>query len=144
VREKPLRTLGRITSAKEFNDLVITTRNGTPIRVRDVGDAEDGTKEVRSIARLNGVPTVIVEVRPSLARTPWPDRGGKEKIDPSRAAPRRREARNPPRPVALHLRGAARDHEAFLAGSSLSLVVLCSCATGRATIIAAVAIPTSV
>ena len=37
--------------------------NGAPIRVRDIGRAEDGTKEQRSIARLDGVPTVTLEVR---------------------------------------------------------------------------------
>src|SRR5262249_39935426 len=37
--------------------------NGAPVRVRDVGHAEDGTKEQRSVARLNGVPTVTLEVR---------------------------------------------------------------------------------
>ena len=37
--------------------------NGAPVRVRDIGCAEDGTKEQRSLARLNGVPTVILEVR---------------------------------------------------------------------------------
>ena len=55
--------MGRLTDAKEFNDLVIATRNGSPIRVRDIGWAEDGTKEQRSLARLNGVPTVVLEVR---------------------------------------------------------------------------------
>jgi len=36
-REQTLRTMGRLTDAKAFNDLVITTRNGSPIRVRDIG-----------------------------------------------------------------------------------------------------------
>ena len=42
---------------------MIATRNGAPIRVRDIGRAEDGTKEQRSFARLNGVPTVVLDVR---------------------------------------------------------------------------------
>ena len=46
-----------------FDDLVIATRDGVPIRVRDVGRAEDGTKEQRTIARLDDVPTVVLEVR---------------------------------------------------------------------------------
>jgi len=33
------------------------------MRVRDIGWAEDGTKEQRSVARLNGVPTVTLEIR---------------------------------------------------------------------------------
>ena len=63
VSERTLRTMGRFTEAEQFNDLVIATRNGAPIRVRDIGRAEDGTKEQRSFARLNGVPTVVLEVR---------------------------------------------------------------------------------
>ena len=55
--------MGRFADANQFNDLVIATRNGSPIRVRDIGRAEDGTKEQRSFARLNGVPTVVLEVR---------------------------------------------------------------------------------
>ncbi|MCI0346535.1 MAG: efflux RND transporter permease subunit, partial [Chloroflexi bacterium] len=62
-RESSLRTLGRLTDPAGFDDLVLTTRAGTPIRVRDVGRAEDGTKEQRSVARLDDVPTVVLEVR---------------------------------------------------------------------------------
>jgi HAE1 family hydrophobic/amphiphilic exporter-1 len=62
-REQVLRTMGRITDPKAFNDLVISTVNGSPIRVRDIGRAEDGTKEQRSLSRLNGVPTVQLQVR---------------------------------------------------------------------------------
>ena len=62
-REESLRTMGRVVDPKAFNDLVITTIDGAPVRVRDIGRAEDGTKEQRSAARLNGVPTVTLEVR---------------------------------------------------------------------------------
>src|SRR5439155_1015524 len=58
-----LRTMGRIAEPRSFNDLVVATLSGVPVRVRDIGYAEDGTKEQRSAARLNGVPTVIMEVR---------------------------------------------------------------------------------
>ena len=42
---------------------MVATINGAPVRVRDIGRAEDGTKEQRSAVRVNGVPTVILEVR---------------------------------------------------------------------------------
>lgn len=61
--EQTLRTMGRLTDAHAFNDLVIATRNGSAIRVKDLGWAEDGAKEQRSFARLNGVPTVTLEIR---------------------------------------------------------------------------------
>ncbi|MEW6733556.1 MAG: efflux RND transporter permease subunit, partial [Acidobacteriota bacterium] len=61
--EQTLRTMGRITDAKAFNEMVIATVNGMPIRIKDIGRAEDGTKEQRSVSRLNGVPTVTLDVR---------------------------------------------------------------------------------
>src|SRR5438034_2846137 len=61
--ELVLRTLGRYTDPRAFDDLVIANVNGAPIHLRDVGRVEDGTKEQRSLARLNGVPTVTLEIR---------------------------------------------------------------------------------
>ena len=63
VREHTLRTVGRLTSAAAFNDLVITTVSNSPVRIRDIGWAEDGTKEQRTISRLNGRPSVTLVVK---------------------------------------------------------------------------------
>src|SRR5207244_8123250 len=62
-REESVRTLGRMPDPRAFEELVVATVNGAPIRIRDLGRAEDGTKEQRSLARLDGVPTVTLEVR---------------------------------------------------------------------------------
>lgn len=62
-QEQILRTMGRVVDPRDFDDLVIATVNGAPIRIHDIGKAEDGTKEQRSTARLNGVPTVVLEIR---------------------------------------------------------------------------------
>jgi HAE1 family hydrophobic/amphiphilic exporter-1 len=62
-QERTLRTLGRVRDPDQFNDLVVATVSGSPVRVRDIGAAEDSTKEQRSISRLNGVPTVTLQVR---------------------------------------------------------------------------------
>jgi len=61
--ELTLRTLGRFTDPKQFDDLVIANVNGGPVRLRDIGHVEDGTKEQRSFSRLNGVPTVTLDIR---------------------------------------------------------------------------------
>jgi hydrophobic/amphiphilic exporter-1 (mainly G- bacteria), HAE1 family len=63
VREQTLRTMGRVVDPRDFGNVVIATRNGVPVRIRDIGYAEDGTKEQRSIARLDGVPTVTLAIR---------------------------------------------------------------------------------
>jgi len=62
-RELVLRTLGRYTEPRDMEDLVVANINGSPVKIRDIGRIEDGTKEERSIARLNGVRTVTLEVQ---------------------------------------------------------------------------------
>ncbi len=61
--EVGVRTLGRVENIEQFNDIIIKNVNGAPIRVRDVGRAEDGMTEKRSFAYFNGTPAVILEVR---------------------------------------------------------------------------------
>ena len=62
-RESTLRTIGRLADPRAFDDLVVATIGGEPVRIRDIGRTEDGTREQRSTARMNGVPTVVLEVR---------------------------------------------------------------------------------
>lgn len=62
-REVTLRTMGRVVSPSDFNDLVVANLGNAQVRIRDLGQAEDGTKEQRSLSRLDGVPAVTVEVR---------------------------------------------------------------------------------
>ena len=47
-RELGLRTLGRFRKPRDFLDMVVATVDGTPVRLRDLGEAVDGTKEVRT------------------------------------------------------------------------------------------------
>ena len=61
-RELVLRTMGKIVDPQEFNDLIVANINGSPVRIRDIGRADDGSKEERTVARLNGVPSVTVGV----------------------------------------------------------------------------------
>ncbi|MFN9914957.1 MAG: efflux RND transporter permease subunit, partial [Pirellulaceae bacterium] len=62
-RERSLRTLGRVPDSRQFPELVVDTIHGQPIRLGDLGEVVDGTKEVRSLARLNGEPAVVVQVQ---------------------------------------------------------------------------------
>ncbi|HRI16322.1 MAG TPA: efflux RND transporter permease subunit, partial [Verrucomicrobiota bacterium] len=147
VREQSLRTLGRMTEAAEFNELVIATRDGEPIRLKDVGRAEDGTKEQRSITRLNGEPTVMLEVRrQSGANTVAVIEAVKAQL-PVVAA------QLPPDVRFEIIRDQSRYIHAALSEINVHLILgsLLACAVvlafmrdWRATVIAAVAIPTSV
>ena len=62
-RELVLRVLGRYESANRFNELVIDVRDGYPIRIKDVGVAEEGVEDQRSLARQDGRPAVALFVR---------------------------------------------------------------------------------
>jgi hydrophobic/amphiphilic exporter-1 (mainly G- bacteria), HAE1 family len=51
-QELGLRTLGRVTSAEQFSDVVIGTQGGIPVRMRDVAQVEDGAQELRTWSAL--------------------------------------------------------------------------------------------
>jgi HAE1 family hydrophobic/amphiphilic exporter-1 len=145
--ERILRTAGRITDPDDFNDLVIRTVNGVPLRIRDVGRAEDGTKEQRTLARLNGVPTVVLEVRGQIGANSI------EVIDSVKENLALAEAELPSGVRLEIIRDQSRYIEAALheidkhliLGSLLAcLVVLAFMRNWRSTFIAAVAIPSSV
>jgi HAE1 family hydrophobic/amphiphilic exporter-1 len=144
--ELVLRTMGRFTDVRQFEDLVIANINGAPVRLRDIGRVEDGTKEQRSLARLNGVPTVTLDIRrQSGANTIEVINGIKRELP--------RVASQLPSDVKLEvIRDQSRYIESALheiqkhliLGSILaSLVVLLFMRSWRSTIIAAVAIPCS-
>jgi HAE1 family hydrophobic/amphiphilic exporter-1 len=61
--EVGVRTLGRVQHVSEFNDIIVKNVAGAPIRIRDIGRAEDGMSEKRSFAYLNETPAVILDVR---------------------------------------------------------------------------------
>lgn len=58
-----LRTMSKLTSVEEFNDIVITNRNGYPIRIKDIGRVEAGGAEPTTAASLNGVQSVSIGIR---------------------------------------------------------------------------------
>lgn len=61
--ERALRTVGRLAEPSLFAELPVVERDGVAIRLRDIGTVEDGSEELRSTARLDGEPAVILEVR---------------------------------------------------------------------------------
>ena len=60
--ERLVRITGRIVDPKDFATVVVAVRNGTPIRISDVGSVIDGTADRRSSAKFNGAPAVSLDV----------------------------------------------------------------------------------
>lgn len=146
-QEMSVRTMGRMADPSEFGDIVIQVINGAPVRVRDVAKVEDGVEEQRSVARLNGVPSVELDiVRQSEANTVEVISSVKENAERIAGS----------LPAGMHLE-VIRDQSAYIdsalheinshliLGSILAcLVVLAFTRSWRSTVIAGVAIPASV
>lgn len=61
-KETSVRTLGKIKKPEEFQDVVVSTRGGYQVKVKDLGYVEDGAEELRSQSLLNGEPAVTLVV----------------------------------------------------------------------------------
>jgi HAE1 family hydrophobic/amphiphilic exporter-1 len=145
--ELTLRTMGRFVDARAMSDLVIANINGTPIRLRDVGRVEDGTKEQRSFARLNGTPTVTIEVRrQSGANTVEVIEGVKKQLEGVRKQLPADVKLEVIRDQSRYIKAALHEIQTHLVLGSIlaSLVVLLFMRSWRSTVIAGIAIPSSV
>src|ERR1041385_3815783 len=151
-QELGLRTLGRVTSAEQFGEIVIGTRGGTPVRVRDVAQVEDGASELRtwsSFFRKNVPPEDVVTVQ--ILR-----QSGANTVRVADNVRKQLEYLHTAVPPGVHLQiihdisdfiraSVTSLLEHLILGSILpSLIVLLFMRNWRAVIIAAVAIPTSI
>jgi HAE1 family hydrophobic/amphiphilic exporter-1 len=145
--ERTLRTLGRFENAAAFDALVVGSKDGRPVRVRDIGHAEDGTFEQRSLARLNGKPTVVLEIiRQSGANTVAVIEAAKKNLEKIRSELPSDVRMELIRDQSRYIHAALHEINVHLVlGSILAcLVVLAFMRSFRSTLIAAVAIPASV
>src|SRR5881296_2834782 len=61
-REMTIETRGELKTAEEFNNLVVRTDGTTLVKLRDIGRAEAGAEDYRTIARARGKPCVFLGV----------------------------------------------------------------------------------
>jgi HAE1 family hydrophobic/amphiphilic exporter-1 len=146
-REYTLRTIGRVPEARRFADVAVATGTGGTVRLGDLAQVSDGTKEVRQLARLDGQPSVVLLVqRQTDANTVATIRAVKERLARSREL-------LPPDITLEILQDQSRYIEAALhevqshlvSGSILAtIVVLLFMRSWRSTLIAAIVIPASI
>ena len=147
LRERSLRIMGRVEHARDFPDLVVTTVNGASIRLSDLGDVRDATKEVRTLARLNGKPAVILEVqRQSGTNTVAVVEGVKSLLERSRELLPDDVEVNIIQDQSRYIGAALHEIESHLISGSIlaCLTVLLFMKSWRSTVIASVAIPASI
>ena len=146
-RELVVRTMGRVERAAEFGDLIVARGGERPLRVRDIGTAEDGIVEPRTLSRLNGENAVQLVVRKQSGTNTV------EVIDRVQAELDRLRA---VLPADIEMRGI-RDQSRFIKASIetvrvhmwlgailVALTVLLFMRDWRSTVVASIAIPTSV
>ena len=146
-REVSLRTLGRIEKPADFGRIIIPAGNGGVIRMNDIAHVEDGVEEVRSLARLDGSPAVVLRVQ---------KQSGTNTLEVIKAVKARMADLAPNLPKDLKI-SYTQDQSTFilksfeavqehlvLGGVLAGLVVLIFIRSWRSTLIATVAIPASI
>ena len=142
-----LRTRGRVQTVAEFGDIVIREKNGHPVRIADVARVEDGEADPDTLANLDGASTVLLQVRrQSGTNTVEVVREVRDKVAELKAAlPPGYDIRMV-RDASDFIEAAIHNVEEHLVVGSIlaAIVVLLFLTNLRSTIIAAIAIPTSI
>jgi len=145
--ETSVRTVGKIQKPEEFDNVVVATRGEYQVKIKDLGYTQDGAEEIRSEARLNGQPAVILIVS---------KQSGQNTVAVAHEIKERLREIEPTLPKNFQMRiigdnsifienslDAIKEH--LIVGSILaSIVVFLFLWSFRSTFIAALAIPTSI
>ncbi|MDI1434955.1 efflux RND transporter permease subunit [Polyangium sorediatum] len=146
-RQLTLRTRGRVESVREMGEIVVATRDGYGVRLNDIGEVEDGTAEPESVGFKGQRATVVLNVR---------KQSGTNTVEVVNTVKERLAELGKRLPQGYTI-DIARDQSEFIENSIHSvkehlvlgalcaaLIVFAFLGNARSTIIAAVAIPTSV
>ena len=145
-RELTVRTMGKIVDTSEFNNLVVANRGTYSVKLSDIGYAEDGAEEARTEARLNGQPAVTLVVS---------KQSGQNTVAVADAVKQRLQEIQPTLPAgfktqvvgdqSIFIKASIESIQTHLIEGSIlaAIVVFIFLWSFRSTLIAALAIPTS-
>jgi len=146
-REYLVVTAGELESVDAFNDLVITRRGDSLIRLSDVALVEDGLENQRSLARINGLPAIsLAVIKKSGSNTIAVADAVYEIVEELKAESPPGLQFSIPRDDSVFVRDSFDQVQEHMFGGGLLavLVVLLFLGSFRTTIIAAISIPTSI
>jgi hydrophobe/amphiphile efflux-1 (HAE1) family protein len=146
-RQLTLRVKGRVQSVAQLGDIVVRQKGDRSIRIRDVGRVEDGETEQETAAQKNGEATVVLSVRKqsgeNTVATVEAIRARLPDVQKTLPPGYRLEILRDNSVVVVNAVDAVKEHLAV--GSVLAaIVVLMFLGSLRSTLIAALAIPTSI
>ena len=145
--ERIVRVTGRITEARQFGDVIVATRGGQPVRLRDVARVEEGTEEERSLALVDGRRAVALDViKVSGANTVAVADEVQEALVRLRAALPKGVELSVIRDNSISIRNSVSDviHELVLGAILTIVIVMLFLNDWKATAITSLALPVSV
>jgi HAE1 family hydrophobic/amphiphilic exporter-1 len=146
-KEYSIKVKGEFQNMQDFNELIVAYYNNAPVRIRNIGRAEDGMDEKRSIVRFNGVTAVGLGIQKQSGTNTVEvvDRVKKELV---------KIKKNLPPGIRLDVTFDQSDfirrsigevqHHLVYGGFFATLAVLLFLKSIRVTLISALAIPTSI
>lgn len=146
-REFTLRTLGRVTRPADLGNIAVANKAGHSITINEVAAVVDGTEEAESLAQFNETPTVLLNIRKqSGTNTIQVVSLLKERIAELRKTLPQGYRMEVVRDQSLFIESsvsAVKEH--LVLGAILAaVIVFFFLANARTTLIAALAIPTSI
>jgi len=145
--EYTLRTMGRVSSMEEMDRITVANREGRTITIGDLGCSKDSIEEIESASLYNDTPCVLMNLR---------KQSGTNTVAVADVVKERLEALKEIAPKGYRIE-VVRDQSVFIqtaidtvkehlviGGILAAVVVFFFLANGRATIIAALSIPTSI
>ncbi len=146
-KELTVRTMGRIVDARDFNNLIIANRGDYAVLVKDIGFAEDGSEEPRTSSRLDGQTAVTLVVsKQSGENTVAAADAVREALENVRKTLPKDVKAEIVSDQSVFIRAAVGSIKQHLIEGSIfaSIIIFLFLANVRTTLIAAIAMPTSI
>ncbi|HEX7372494.1 MAG TPA: efflux RND transporter permease subunit, partial [Thermodesulfobacteriota bacterium] len=145
--EYPLRISGKPDAVEQFKTMVIARRAGRPIPLAEVAQIHDGIEEQRSLALVNGIPAIGLDIlKQSGANTVGVVERVKKEIEVLQKELPPGTTVEMVRDASIMIRDSVRDvEETLVLGGLLTiLIVFCFLNSWRSTVITGLTLPISV
>jgi HAE1 family hydrophobic/amphiphilic exporter-1 len=145
--EFPLRVSGKPDAVEKFKTMVVAQRTGRPVTLSQVAEVRDGTEEQRSLALVNGLPAVAIDIqKQSGANTVAVVAAVKKEIARLQAELPAGTTIEMVRDASIMIQESVKDvQETLILGGILTIfIVFCFLNSWRSTVITGLTLPISV